>query len=262
MNKIDHRENGIYRKDIAKAIMTIVGIIGILLVFIAAIGLLFNITFVKSFFDNNQWAYAALAICFSVLSYVLILQQEKEKKVTSMEGTLGVSSSYLKNLVFSTKDNIYPIVQLGTSDCRLILKGSQGKLIVLPEDQYIAVSNDQGKVKLSTKLRGKSGLIVEIIDNEWRLNPLKLWDRNYNDNALEVKDENGVVLQIKVLSDRIQLQAIYYDKNGNGVVIGGNQEYMGGHGIIEKTGPNCEPNYTIKPIFKYPSNLHFGETAN
>jgi hypothetical protein len=65
-----------------------------------------------------------------------------------------------------------------------------------------------GKAKISTRITDESGnLIAEIIRNEWKVAPTRAWDRNYSGDALEVKDSRGyVVLQVRVLADRIQIQ--------------------------------------------------------
>ncbi len=84
-----------------------------------------------------------------------------------------------------------------------------------------------------------------------------MWDRNYSQNALEIKDNTGdIIFQIRLIENRVQLQAKIYDSNGNGIGIHGDEK----GGYIELTGINHPVlNFKIEPIFKYPSDLHLGE---
>jgi hypothetical protein len=213
-----------------------------------------------------------LVVLFLFLSIISEYQQDQEKKAASMEGVLESDpSSFLgsfynmiglgKNILFSTKDNIYPALELGTSGAILNWNGPNGKpMFQLFGDTPLIILKEQGQLKISTKIRGQDGLVAEIENNEWKINPSNSFDRNYNKNALEVKDRDGnVVLQIRLLDNRIQFQGKFFDEKGNGVALGG-QKNMGG-GIIEMTGSgHPKLNYNINPIFKYPSGLHFGET--
>jgi hypothetical protein len=84
------------------------------------------------------------------------------------------------------------------------------------------------------------------------------FDRNYNKSALEVKDKYGdIVLQILLLSDRIRLEGKFYNETGEGVALIGRKD-----GVILNIKHNYSKfDYDLVPIFKYPSNLHFGELA-
>ena len=80
------------------------------------------------------------------------------------------------------------------------------------EDQF-TVEILHKEILVSTKVRDDNdNIIVELDKNKWKVNPPPgTWDRNYTDNALEVKDAKGdVVLQIRVLSDVIQLQGVWW----------------------------------------------------
>ena len=200
--------------------------------------------------------FIILAISIISFTYMIEFQQEQKEKATSMEGVLeSDQTNPPSTILFSTKDNISAMLQLGTSDSRLIWTGPNGKpMLVLPKDQYIAISKDQGELKLSAKLIGRNGLMVEIIDNEWKINPQESWDRNYNYNTLEVKDENGnVVLQVRLLYDRIQLQFISPMTNN---------ALLGAEGIdylFTRNPTTGKYEAKIIPLFKYPSKNHFGE---
>jgi hypothetical protein len=64
------------------------------------------------------------------------------------------------------------------------------------------------------------------------------WDKNYTDDSLEVKDGRGrVVLQVRMLPDRVEFQAEYPD---------------GDTGLLEDGFYSKEDGIT--PMFKYPSS--------
>ena len=96
------------------------------------------------------------------------------------------------------------------------------------------------------------------------MNPDKSWDRNYSNDALEVKDPSGdIILQVKVVEDRIQFQAKLYDATGRRIGLGKSKGPDGWGGSIEFTGSNRpELKLKIQPLFKYPSDLHLGEYLN
>jgi hypothetical protein len=76
-----------------------------------------------------------------------------------------------------------------------------------------------------------------------------------------VKDPTGdIVLQVKVLEDRVQLQAKFYDSDGRGFAFGkviGPQGWGGGVEITGSERPYLR--MKIAPMFKYPSHSHLGE---
>jgi hypothetical protein len=82
----------------------------------------------------------------------------------------------------------------------------------LTESQF-KVESIGGKVKVSTRIANDTGsLLIEIIRNEWLVAPPpQTWDRNYSDDALEVRDGSGrIVLQVRSLLDRIQIQGMWW----------------------------------------------------
>ncbi len=78
-----------------------------------------------------------------------------------------------------------------------------------------------GRVNFTMLIRDADGsAVAEIIDNEWHVNPGRGFDRNYSDDALEVRDGTGdVILQVRALPDRIQLQGRLYDRTGHGMAF-------------------------------------------
>ena len=69
----------------------------------------------------------------------------------------------------------------------------------------------QGK-SIHSDANDTGSLLIEIIRNEWLVAPPpQTWDRNYSDDALEVRDGSGrIVLQVRSLLDRIQIQGMWW----------------------------------------------------
>jgi hypothetical protein len=273
-NQKEEQKKYLYPKCIEQIKMTLGGIIGILLALITAITLLWHVDRISQFFKKHQMLTAILAIGFFVLSVGLILQQDQDKKAASMEGTLepisiGTLDSILRmvgledTILFSTKDNIFPTIELGHSGTKFVWMGPEGTpMFVLPEDQYIILSKERGQVKLSAKIRGKDGVVAEIVDNEWKVNPQNAFERNYNESALEIKDhptldnpQGEIILQIILLKDRIQFQGIFYNEHG------GWSAFFGAPGLDFEPSRNRSRPDTIKPIFMYPSIKFLGKSV-
>lgn len=185
----------------------------------------------------------------------------KHEKIAAMQAYTGRLHAGRK-ILLSAKENIFPELKLGTSEAIFRKIGDPSlPFLKLAGDNYIKIELEDEQIKLSIKIRDKSGkMIAEIIDNEWSVAPKpSTWDRNFNRNSLEVKDPSGDrVLQVILIGNRVQLQAKLYDSDGKGIGLAGRKIWEGG--MIEQTSPDhpelvCE----IEPIFKYPSELHFGE---
>jgi hypothetical protein len=155
-------------------------------------------------------------------------------------------------------------VEIGNSGGKFIWKGPNGQPIFdFFETSNLMLESVNGKLLVSTQIRDEKGnLVAELVRNEWKVSPPpKTWDRNYNDNALEVKNEAGrVVLQTKLLSDRVQLQGEWLNQDGGGLRLVESEDDPP-RGLFVVFGPRKKPSEPpfIKPIFHYPSATHFGE---
>ncbi len=139
-----------------------------------------------------------------------------------------------------------------------------------PENQSPITFLDAAKFNLSVKngelrvsmevVDGQGKLVAKITDNRWEVSPDHFisWDKNYTDDTLEVLDgRQTVVLQIRLLADKVQIQGEWHDAFGNGTRI---EEAPGGAAQIFKlVGQNNYPEQRIKPIMKYPSSEHWAE---
>ncbi|MDA2912964.1 hypothetical protein MYX77_03210 [Acidobacteriia bacterium AH_259_A11_L15] len=127
--------------------------------------------------------------------------------------------------------------------------------------------NEAADLVVNTVIKDREGnLIVEIIDNEWRVSSAA-WEKNYTDDALEVKDGRGrVVFQLRLLPDRAEFQVEWWDGHGNGVRIVQQKDRPDspesdkkGFVIVIMTPLFHPDDPAIQPIFKYPSRKYFGQ---
>jgi hypothetical protein len=186
---------------------------------------------------------------------------DREKEVRAAYS--GVLEAKPETLL-SGQAHIWPNLELGDSGAVLVYAGPSGSpLFKFGEDTALIVLRENGQVKVSIIIRDQSGkAVAELVKNEWRVNPQNSWDRNFTSDALEVKDSSGdIVLQVRALQDRVQLQAKLYDSTGRGVgfgkILGPDGKWGGG---IELTGAaNPRLRLRISPLFKYPGDRHLGE---
>ena len=192
------------------------------------------------------------------------VQEQKVSEGAAQKAHVGRLQKEPK-ILLSANQQLYPKLELGDSGSILIYTGQQGTpLFKIAEDNNITIIVEDGQIKVSTKIRDQNGqIIAEIIKNEWKVNPNNSWDRNYSKNALEVCDLTGdVILQVKLVEDRVQFQAKLYDASGRRIGFGKitGPKPKGTGGGIEITGPDhTKLTLKIEPIFKYPSELHLGE---
>jgi hypothetical protein len=119
-------------------------------------------------------------------------------------------------------------------------------------------------LSVSTKIRDRTdAVIAELIENEWKVaSPPRTWDRNYNNDSLEVIDADGyVVLQIRVSTNIVRIQGAWWITFGNQrlqMILKGSST-SGGHIILVPVGL---PRPQIEQLFGYPSDLHPHELRN
>lgn len=119
---------------------------------------------------------------------------------------------------------------------------------------------------MSTQIKDQKGsLIAELIKNEWKIAPPpQTWDRNYSKDALEVINPKGdVVLQVRALDDRVQIQGEWWADAVRGTRIVKSQDTKNPGGLMIFFGPKhplgIPGDDQIVRMFRYPSELHFGE---
>lgn len=220
----------------------------------------------------------AIGISFTAIgtlgAYIFGQKVQREKEAVSTENAAeqDAKQAYVgrlkpeQKLLLSAKQKVFPKLEFGDSGAIFVLNDPQGgRFFKIAEDNDIIINIEDGQLRLSTKIRDQRGqIIAEITDNEWKVDQDNSWDRNYSKDSLEVRDPTGdVVLQVKLVGDRVQFQAKLYDATGRRIGLGKSMDPKAPGGIIEMTG-SAHPRLTmeIEPIFKYPSDLHFGELTD
>jgi len=136
----------------------------------------------------------------------------------------------------------------------------------LAYDAGIRLNHGEHGLEITTTIKNKNGdTVVDVDKNHWKVIPPYFYDKNYTQNVLEVKDNRKhVVLWIRILEDRVQIQGEWRDEFGNGVRLlrcqpSGNKEM----GCTDKSRNSVEEqhyeNDMIEPMFEYPSKDNWGK---
>lgn len=182
---------------------------------------------------------------------------EDDQRKTSFTGAFeAVASRNFRKIIEGGQSFVQ--LQVGESESQVLIGAPDGKILGLDEEVGLAVSEKDGEVKLSFKIRNKNGeLVAEMVDNEWELNRRNFYKRNFDNSAIEVIDNQGdVIFQIELMHDRIKLQGKLYSKTGLGIAFFSNEKCCSTIRGFDSTNAN---EIHIRPIFKYPSDRHFGE---
>ena len=193
-----------------------------------------------------KWLFIALVslLLISFLANVHQTQQD-ELKAEYLKNS-GTLSGKLEN-----QSIIYPSISLGSAE--FVWQGEQGEPIFIIGNDSLKIWIENSELKLSTVLRDQDGKIVAKIEaNEWQVNPNLIFDRNFDDKALEVINEKGeVILQAVFDGKTVQFCGKFYREDGWQIALGNN--YM------EFRPPGEKVQLTFTPIFKYPSAEYPGQ---
>jgi hypothetical protein len=179
----------------------------------------------------------------------------KKEGLPQFYGSLRADSQIMLN----PKSGIYPVLEIGDSGANFIYTGQKDlPIFKFLERSFLTVRKDEDQIKVSIQIRSRQdGLVAELVHNEWKINPQAIFDRNYSKDALEVRDKNGdIVLQVKIKADKVQLQFKSYGSNEDAFAM--IKDPSGDGGLMIKGRQEVEK-AVINPLFKYPSDLHFGE---
>ncbi|MFH1101385.1 MAG: hypothetical protein V1726_05050 [Methanobacteriota archaeon] len=173
--------------------------------------------------------------------------QQKEK-YTMNSGTIS-GETLDKNVT-------YPCLSLGGTN--FIYEGPKGYSVLDILGINVTIWIENGKLKISTILRNENGEIVaELKANEWQVNPNLIFDRNFDDTAIEVINTKGdVVLQADLVERCVKFVGYFYREDGWQIAVGPSET---GGGYIELRPPGEEIQMNFDKIFQYPSELHPGE---
>jgi hypothetical protein len=196
---------------------------------------------VRNFFRNNwQAPIAVISLAVAAIGVYWHLQDKK------LNATSGVISSPIQSASIS--------ISVGSAEFHMLSKDG----VVFDEggDPLLSIRLLSGKLLVTTRVRdGSGGVIAEMNDNEWKHGPA-IFDRNYTQDALEIRDSTGkVVLQVANLGNTVDVAAIFHCKNGWTYMVG---PIAGEGSAIELRAPGQPLTSEIPPICNYPSDLHFG----
>jgi len=156
-------------------------------------------------------------------------------------------------------------LQIGRSDVFMNkdFKDSAAIFDIWENNQFSVIEVD-GHIFVSTLITNSDGTVVaEMLNNEWKVAPSPdSWDRNYDTEALEVKDADGhIVLQICALPNLIKIQGAWWTKyHGRPELDVIRQSKLPGYGEFNIYTPGTNQEWPeIQPMFKYPSELHLHE---
>ncbi|MGO9589840.1 MAG: hypothetical protein ACLP3K_07315 [Candidatus Acidiferrales bacterium] len=153
-----------------------------------------------------------------------------------------------------------PLVQIGDSGTEIFpAPPLQTPFQWFPDAPFTLKFGRKGPL-VTTYVRDRFGnLVVSIDENRWTVYPPFCSDKNYTDDAFEALDSSGhVVLQLRLLPNRVQVQGEWWDDQGNGKRLLKNPN--GDNGQVIFLGPrNQSEESLIKRLFKYPSAEYWGE---
>lgn len=185
-----------------------------------------------------------VSLAAAVIGIVSYVEYLKDKRQNAQVGVISSPASA-------------QVRYLSVGSTRFRIDSPDGVFLKDGELPILSLSLKSGKLLVSTTIRDDKGeLVAELRNNEWQTNKNSIFDRNYTDNALEVRDQNGkVALQVVHFGDTIHLAGIFRCRSGWTNVFCPVPE---GGAVIDIKPPGQEPQHSIAPIFEYPSELHFG----
>jgi hypothetical protein len=134
------------------------------------------------------------------------------------------------------------------------------RLIGMDKEDVLSARVEKGKILVTAKLfAGLRSQPVEIVDNTIMLRR-GTWDRNYDDTAFEVVDENlKPVLQIIYTTPHNVAVYGIFGFGASGQIAAW---LSPGGAIFKPTELPTDPRFQLKRIFKYPSRTHQGQEAD
>jgi hypothetical protein len=201
--------------------------------------------------SSNQRVMNTLALtCLFVLGFWSIAHaQWRQEKAIATSGDLAAKSDGKDHSSEPPKLRIGP-----NGGVTIAWTGTQGSPMFNAYMDKIKLVRLNGKILLSTTVRDDNGnLIADIHDNHWKVYYISS-DHNYTDDSLEVQDAKGrVVLQVKVLPDVVELQ----EEWGGRALTGPSGVTIPAGGLFQAGKQSDKEG--IVPLFKYPSDLYWGE---
>ena len=168
----------------------------------------------------------------------------------------------IPDVILSFNNNVDRIIQIGISGVAFKLDGPRGEAFNrLLGQSRIALEQLDKQLLVTTDIRDHTGkLLATLARNEWATAQPggRIWDRNYTHDSLEIVDRTlNAIFQVRILSDRVQLQGKWYHSDGKLTVLM-DPPYYPGHSMIVYATDADSPDFKIGRIFKYPSAENLG----
>lgn len=125
---------------------------------------------------------------------------------------------------------------------------------------------DEGRVVISATVRDRDGeIIAQIEDNHWVVNPSKVSDFNFSDDALEIRNTQGdIVFQVRLKGNEASIAGVFHPGLFFPHDFPINPE-LAGQPVDRRHGPVIlvpwihEVDGRPYSLFKYPRSAHLGE---
>ena len=146
---------------------------------------------------KNHW-FSALSIIASLITiigfWLYLHDQQLNTQAGKIEGPTFQSQRYLS-----------------VGSARFIIDEPNGIFLKDGELPVLSLNERNGQLLVSTTIRDAKGdIVAEIKENEWAVNKNAAYDRNYPNDAFEVRDNRGrVALQVASLGDTIHVAGIF-----------------------------------------------------
>jgi len=195
-----------------------------------------------NYFRNRLQGIATVVFLFTTA--VGFYWHWEDKKSHSISGVLKS---------FDGRSAQFPILSVGRN--HVLLASPNGVFLSDGKEPLLSLKIEDTRLIVSTVIRNEKGdLIAELKDNEWALQQQPaIFDRNYTDNLLEVRDNAGnIALQVVDLGNTIHVAGIFHCRNGWTTVMGP----FGRGAAFDIRPPGVQAEYKITPICEYPSATH------
>lgn len=192
----------------------------------------------------KKYVRVAATVVSLALAFLMYFYYVQDKRLTATSG-----------IITAPTQGAIRYLSVGAS--RFLIDTPDGVFLRDGNNPILSMHTKSGRLLVSTRIRDPKGnLVAELVDNEWKLNKGNYFDRNYTEQALEVRDKSGhVALQVAHFGDTVHLAGAFTCKNGWTNIMGP----IGDKGaVIDIKPPGQGPEYSIPPIFDYPSDLHLG----
>jgi len=199
-------------------------------------------------------------IAGAILYLVLYLIEQKDKKE---EAKKSATTGTIAGKIIEGRDDV--TIHFGESHMSISIQSLRAGMQLRPfsfiGDRNITITLKNESIVVSADFRSLDGEIVaKIVENEWQINPGNKFDRNYDDNAFEVID-NDLITKFQ-----IDFTDIYNIRIGGSFISNGSLYAFLPNGQSLFLGLNGRPKEeliritdNIETLFLYPSENHFGK---